>query len=129
MGTLLFMSGLFRPFHFWAGPYDSTIVLILTVVALLLAWRKIYRGLIPVVIGAVGSLAYTIFTFRANMATFRIDNPSIETIKVEILDWAIPLAGIALLLLAVLVKATRTPPLTTKADPMAPEMSKFSALA
>ena len=127
-GTLLFMSGLFKPFHFWAGPYDSTIVLVLTVVALLLAWRKIYRGLIPMIIGAAGSLAYTFVTFRANMATFHTNNPGIETIEVETLDWAIPLVGIALLLLAVLIKTTRPSPETIRTEPTAPERSKPAAL-
>lgn len=123
------MSGLFKQFHFWAGPYDSLFVLVLTVVALLLAWRKIYRGLIPVIIGAVGSLAYTMVTFRANMATFRADNPGIETIEVETLDWAIPLVGIALLLLAVLAKTTRPAPLTIQTEPTSTERTKPAAMA
>lgn len=129
VGMLIFMSGLFKPFHFWAGPYDSLFVLLLTVVALLLAWRRIYRELIPVIIGAVGSLAYTIVTFRANMAAFRTKNPGIETIQVEMIDWAIPLAGISLVLLAVLVKSTRPPPFAIPTDPTASERSKPKALA
>lgn len=129
VGALLFMSGLFKPFHFWAGPYDGIFVVLLTVVALLLAWRKVYRGLIPVIMGAVGSLAYTIVTFRANMAAVRTDNPGIETIGVELLDWVVPLAGMALLLLAVLIQSPRSVPLTTSINPTAPERSKPAALA
>ena len=128
VGAILFMSGLFKHFHFWAGTYDMTIVLVLTAATIILTWRRIYRGLLLVSVGALGSLAYTIVTFRANMEKVRAEHPGLETIDVTMLDWAIPLAGVVLLLVAALINA---PPsgVATHADPAKATMSGPTPLA
>lgn len=103
IGSILFMSGLFRHFHVWAGPFDGMIVLILVILALILAWRKHYRGLWFVSAAAIGSLIYTIVTFQANMKRVQ-EEQGIQTLQLSTTDWAIPLAGIVLLIVAALLK-------------------------
>lgn len=123
-GALLFMSGLFKPFHAWAGRYDLVIALISVAAVWLAAWRKTYRLLICASIGTMGSLAYTIATFKANMRNLQRETPGLQTIEITALDWLPPLAGIVLLLVAGLAKPT--PP---QADSATNENAMPSALA
>lgn len=115
-GALLFMSGLFKPFHAWAGRYDLVIVLILVAAVWLAAWRKTYRLLICASIGTMGSLAYTVAAFEANMRNLQRETPGLQAIEITALDWLPPLAGIVLLLVAGLAKPTPPDDIQTGGD-------------
>jgi hypothetical protein len=90
------------------------IVLAVVALALVLAWRRMYGGLWFVGCGAIASLIYTVITFQVNMRNIQSEY-GIQTVELATIDWAIPLAGIALLVVAAALKTRPDQPKTPTA--------------